>query len=307
MTMTLAPETAAVGAARDLSTAEPLRELYRQLLSYAPTIALFFAVIVAGLIAASILRRLTVWAVEKSGLDALAERAGAAKVLYAIGIKRSVAQTLGMVVWLSTILVTLAAAAELMGLSAVTSAVGVVVSFLPRLVVAAVVMVGGAALASILRGIVRRMSKAQGEVESPAAIASLVYYVIITVSVLVAADQAGIETQLVDGLVTICVAIALAGVSLAFALGSRDAFRSLVAGHYLRRLIDKGDEIEIEGHRGVVVRFSPIAVVLRTERGERIVSTRSILDGTIDIVAGPQPDPTGPPRPSAKTPMPPPG
>ncbi len=264
---------------------EPLRVLTDQLVGLAPTAALFVGVLLGGLVGASVLRRIAVWAAEKSGLDGLAERAGAARVLYAVGIKRSVAHVLGTTVWLAALLITLAAAAEILGLSAVTTAVSGVVVFLPRLVAAAGLVVAGAALASLLRSVVRRVSKRDDEVDSPPAIASLVYYVVVTVSVLVAADQAGLETGLVDDLVTASLAIGLAGVALAFALGSRDAFRNLVAGHYLRRLIHTGDEVEIEGHRGVVVRFSPVAVVLRTERGQRIVPTRSLLDGTIEIVA----------------------
>lgn len=271
---------------------EPLRQLTAQLLDAAPTIALFLGVVLVGLIGAALLRRITAWATEKSGLDALAERAGAAKLLYAIGFKQGVAHALGTLVWLASLLVTLAAASEILGLSAVTTAIGVVVGFLPRVVAAVAVLLGGGALASVLRGLVRKISQRDGEADSPDALASLVYYVVLTVSVLVAADQAGIETALVDGLVTVCVAIALAGVALSFALGARDAFRNLIAGHYLRRLIHRGDEVEIEGHRGVVLRFSPVAVVLRTERGQRIVPTRSLLDQSIEVVVPTSPSAT---------------
>lgn len=270
---------------RTLLGVDALGEVTQQLVAYAPTIALFVGVVVAGLIAAALVRRLVVWAVERSGLDGLADRVGATTVLHAAGLKQSVAVTLGSVVWLAALLLTFSAATEILGLSAVTTAIGGLVAFLPRLLAAAVVMVGGVALASVLRSIVRNVSRTSGEVDSPHGVASLIYYVILTVSVLVAADQAGIETGLLDGLVMVCVSIGLAGVALAFALGSRGAFRNIVAGHYLRRLIHPGDEVEIEGERGVVVRFSPVAVVLRTERGQKIVPTRSLLDGTIEIVA----------------------
>lgn len=264
---------------------EPLAELTRRAIDSAPTAALFVAVVIGGLLGAALLSRAARWLAREAGLDAVGERVGTDKALAAVGVEHPLSTVLGAVVWGACGLLTVAAATEVLGLTAVTAAVGRVVAYLPQLLAGVVVVVGGTALASVLRTVVRRLSRRSGEVDSPTTVSSLVYYMVLTVSVLLAADQVGLETDLADGLVLICVAIGLAAVALSFALGSTDAFRNIVAGHYLRRLVHPGDEIEIEGERGVVLRFSPVAVVLRTGRGQKIVPTRSLLDGTIEVVS----------------------
>ena len=67
-----------------------LEDLTQQISRLLPTAALFVAVVIGGLIASAIARKMTRWAIEKTGLDALAERAGAARLLYAIGVRKGV-------------------------------------------------------------------------------------------------------------------------------------------------------------------------------------------------------------------------
>lgn len=258
---------------------DPLRDLYHQVIRAAPTIALFVAVLLAGLVVASVARRLTVWTVRSSGIEALAERAGAARFLYAVGIKSGLVNTLARLVWVCGLLITAAAGAEVLGLPAVAAGVAIVMGFVPRLLAAAVVLVAGSALATVVRSVIARVGRRRPDLEHPGVVASLIYYVIIAVTVVMAASQAGLQTALVDAIVVVALTLILGALAVAFVLGSRAVFANLIAGHYVRRLVQPGDRVRVGAHEGVVVRQGAVALILETSDGEEtVIPCRFLLD-----------------------------
>ncbi len=248
-----------------------------------PQIALFLGVVIGGLILSAIARRLVRWAIDKSGLDGLAEKAGASRLLYAVGIRKGVAHLMGSLVWAAGLLITGAAAADILGLTVVGDGVAVVIGFVPRLVAAGVILVGGAALAGFLRRIATGVGRRRGDVEQPEVLGNLVYYAVMTLAAVVAADQAGIETELLETLLVTFASISGAAIALAFALGSRHSFHNLVAGHFMRRLARPGDSIRVDGIEGTVIRYFGVSVILRTADGEIAVPCKRLLDQNIGL------------------------
>lgn len=260
-----------------------LEEFRSQLIAYGPTAALFVGVLLGGLLVAALGRRVARWATEKSGLDALAERGGVSRLLYAIGYRKGLSHLVGAIVWIAGLLLTAAAAADILGLTAVADGAAAVVAFLPRIAAAAVVLAAGAALAGLLRRVAEGFGKRREDVEQPEVLGNLAYYGVMTLSVVVAASQAGLETSLIETLLTTLVAIVVASVALAFALGSRGSFHNLVAGHFFKRLARPGDTVKVGDLEGVVVRYFGVSVVLKTARGEIAVPCKVLLDEQIGL------------------------
>ncbi len=260
-----------------------LETIRQELIRIWPTAALFFGVLVGGLIISAVARRVVRWAIEKSGLDALAERVGASRLLYALGVRKGVSHLVGAIVWTAGILITAAAAADVLGLSAVSDGTAAIIAFLPRLVAGGLVLLGGAGLAGILRRIALGFARRRSDVEHPELLGNLAYYGIMTLSAVVAADQAGIETALIETLLVTIAAIVCAAIAFAFALGSRHSFHNLVAGHFLRRLARPGDRVRIGGVDGTVIRFFGVSVILQTETGEVAVPCKRLLDENVAL------------------------
>ncbi len=248
-----------------------------------PTAALFLGVLIGGIIVSAILRRVVRWAVDKSGLDGLAEKAGAARLLYAIGIRKGVYHLMGQLIWYMGLLVTAAAAADILNLTIVGDGVAAIVSFLPRLLAAVFILGGGAALAGLLRKLATGVGRNRGDVEQPEVLGNLAYYGVMTLAAVVAAGQAGIETNLIETLLVTLASITCAAIALAFALGSRHSFHNLIAGQFMRRLARPGDSITLDGVEGTVIRYFGVSVILRTAKGEVAVPCKRLLDENIGL------------------------
>ncbi|MBL9103214.1 MAG: mechanosensitive ion channel [Myxococcales bacterium] len=248
-----------------------------------PTAALFLAVVLGGLVASALARRTARWFVDKSGLDALAERAGVSRLLYGVGVRQGLSHVVGSLVWVAGLLATGAAAAEILGLEAVSAGAAVLIAYLPRLAAAALVLGVGAGVAGLLRRAAVGFARRRGDVENPELLGNLAYYGAMTLGVIVACEQVGLETALVQTLLVTMAAIAAAAVALAFALGSRHSFHNLVAGHFLSRLARPGDTVRVGDVEGVVVRYFGVSVVLKTAAGEVAVPCKVLLEQNIGL------------------------
>jgi small-conductance mechanosensitive channel len=241
-------------------------------------------VIVGGLVASSIAAAVTRWMVRKTGLETLAEKAGVAKILYSIGAKRGIARFLGKVVWLCGLVVTLAIIAEMLGLPGIAAATGAIVAFAPKAFAGGAIIVAGIFIGDVLRNVVSRISRGTGDPQSPNIMATVVYYAVMTLSIIMAIDQIGIKTALIDALVRLAFGGILLALAIGFGFGSRAIFQNLLARQYYEPLIRLGDSIELDGKTGVVVRFSRVALVIRYADGQEcIVPCKALMEQNLPV------------------------
>ena len=273
---------------------DTLAQVLEMLLGLAPRAGLALLSLIVGLVVAYTGARVTRWFVRRTGLDALAERAGTARVLYSIGIKKGLPDVLARLVWIGVLLLTFAVVAETVGLPGVAEGIGALTEFIPRLVAAGMIVLGGVIAADILRGLVRRVATKRGDVDDPGLAGSVVYYLVLIVTFTLAAEQLGFATDLVNKLILITVAAALFSLGLAFALGGRQAFRSLVARYYAEGRFAPGDRISLSDVQGIVIRYSSVYVVLQSDEGKVVLPCARLLEEAVKLDDLPGADDTAP-------------
>ena len=198
----------------------------RRLAEWLPRLAAVALLLIVGTVAAVGARRLVRWLVRRSGLEALAERLGTSRVLYAIGLKKGVAGVLGDATLIGVVLMTLSIAAELLGLPIVADAAQALTAFLPRALVAAAILALGVFVADMARNMIASVSERSGALESPRLVSQIAYWAIVSIAATATADQLGVQTEIVRSLIVVAAGCALAAAGLSLALGSR-----AVVGH----------------------------------------------------------------------------
>lgn len=253
------------------------------LLAVGPRALLLIATVVGGVVASRLARRATVWLVERTGLDALAERVGVAKLLYAAGIKRNIQTVLGQAIYWIGLLLTGSMVAEMLGLPIVAEGIATLTSYIPKLFATAVILIAGLVAADVLRSIVSRVASRRKDVDAPDFVGQAVYYVVVVISGTIAADHLGFKTELINSLIQIALGAGAFGLALAFALGAGGTFRHIVARYYAERIYRRGDLIEVDGKAGVVMGFGAAQVIIDTKEGEYVVPCQHLMDAVVRL------------------------
>lgn len=252
----------------------------------APKAAMVIGTLIGGLVLSSLAKRAAGYLVRRSGLESLAEKLGAAKLLYSVGAKDGLTPLVQKLVWYAGILITVSTLADLLGLGSVKEGIGSIMAFLPKLLAGGAVLAAGFWLAGFLRGLIQRVTQKGDEPGQGSPLAQVAYFAIVTISSTVALDQAGIEISLLSSILELVVAAAVFAIALAFALGGRDAFGNLVARHYYSTLVRPGDRLRLGDVEGTVARVTAVAVIVTTDESELVIPCSALMNGVAEIRRG---------------------
>lgn len=193
---------------------------FDQIIGKAPNIVGMLVVLVVGYIVARVLDRVASALSDSLGLQTAAERSGLLESMRQVGINRSVSWIVGRITFWLTMCVFLTAAFNILDLPTLTTAMETLVGYIPKLLVATVVVVIGLLIATFLRGVVATSADRVG-VSYAEHLANGVYYVLALMTFIAAFDQLGFQFELLQNMIL----IAFGAVSAGFALCSAWAAR----------------------------------------------------------------------------------
>ena len=249
-------------------------QAWGQVIMLAPKLVAMVSVLVIGYVVARWVGGLITVIADKIGLQTAAEKSGLAKSMHDVGIRRPVPAIVGGLVFWLLMCVFVMAGFNILGLESVTSAMSEVVNYIPRLLVATVVVVIGLLAATFLRGVVATSADRVG-LSYAEYLAGGCYWVLSILTFIAAFNQLGIQFALLEKLILIGSAGLAAGFALAFGLGGRDVMSGILAGYYVRQRLQAGDTVSVAGLEGTVREVGPVATVIETREGG-LVSRHSV-------------------------------
>ncbi|HET6777514.1 MAG TPA: hypothetical protein VFH26_01360 [Gemmatimonadales bacterium] len=190
-------------------------------LSAIPRIIGFVVVLVIGWIISSLLARGVEALLHAVKFNDLARRSGFASFVQKMGVKDDSSGVIGSIVKWFVRLITLVVAFDTLGLPAVSNVLQQLLLWLPNLVVALVVLVIGGLAANGLSQLVRGAT-AQAGFSNPDMLATVAKVAVWGFAIVVAVNQLGIATTLINTLLIGIVGAFSIAFGLAFGLGGRD-------------------------------------------------------------------------------------
>lgn len=185
------------------------------------------------------------------------------------------AELLGKAVFWIGMVLSLMIATEALGLSRVSAWLGEIAIYLPRLVVAGVIVAVGVVFGRLAGAGIERAAESAG-VEYGAGVGRFLRLGITVASFVVALDQLGLETTFLTTGLLIVVATMLGAAALAFGLGARTTVANILASHYLRKLYAVGQSVRIGERQGRIVDIKPTFVILQTDDGRLVIPAEQL-------------------------------
>ena len=198
---------------------------------------------------------------EASGIDDLAPKMAAA-----------------IVFWIVFVLF-VAAAGQVVGLTAVTAGLSKLAQYLPSLLAAVVVLGAGVVLGNLARA--ATISAAQSaRVAQPVLLGSGTRIGVLAIAAVIAVEQIGLNSTVLVVALGLVAGGGVAGSALAFGLGSRAAVGNLIVSQYLLREYRPGQIVRIGDIRGRIVELKRGCVVLETDEGRALVPAKLFEEST---------------------------
>lgn len=198
-------------------------DLWYTVAMYLPRILAAVVVFLIGWIIATVLYRIVVEVVKVLKIDEALKGAGMHEAAKEAGFHLDTGRFLATLVMWFVVLVFLVASFDILGLTTVTIFLErVVLLFLPQVIVASLILILGAIVAEVVRGLVVGSARAAGSRAANLA-GTVAKWAIWIFAVLAALDQLGVASVFIQTVFTgLVVALSLA-FGLAFGLGGKEA------------------------------------------------------------------------------------
>ena len=185
--------------------------------------------------------------------------------LYEGNLSQSATHISNIIFWIIIVL-TIFMITEIMGVPLITSWFGGIVSYLPNILIATVIvffgLVGGKLAGNIVVSAINKANLDYGGVAGKAA-----QYVVVFISLMIATDQLGVEISFLVQLIDIIVAALLFGGGLAFGLGAKNSVSNILASYYVQNNYREGDNVKIDEVSGQIIQIKSTSVIMKTKEG----------------------------------------
>lgn len=256
------------------------------LLSAIPRVIGFAIVIIVGWIVSYLLSRGVEALLRAVRFNDLARRSGFADFVQKTGVRNDSAAVIANIAKWFVRLITLVVAFDTLGLPAVSGVLQQLLLWLPNLVVALVVLVIGGLAANALSQLVRGAT-AEAGFSNPNVIAAVTKVAVWAFTIVVAVNQLGIATTLINTLLIGVVGAFTLAFGLAFGLGGRARAAQLLdtlgrnaerARPHLERAVEAATERPQRQARPIPIHHGDGSWVERSEKDRRRVERPGLRD-----------------------------
>lgn len=218
---------------------EPLRGLLQQLGAFMPKLALALVVLLVGWLLAKAFRFSVDKALRALNFHVLTERAGIDGFLQQGGTQKDTTSLIGWLAYALVILASLIVAFNSLGLSQVTELLSRVLLYVPRVLVALLVIVFGSYFARFAGNAVQSYCRS-AEISDGELLGRIMQYGVMAFVVLLAVDHMDIGGGLIQQTFLILLAGIVVALSLAFGIGGRERAAEQIERWFPR---ERGDRL----------------------------------------------------------------
>lgn len=212
---------------------DSVREILTRVGAFIPRLIGVLLILIIGWLIAKLIQTVIIRVLKLVRLDTLSERSGASNFLAKGGIKYTLSELLGVLVYWIIMLIVIITALNALQWTVAAELLNRVVAFIPNIIVAVVVLVIGMFVSAVLAGVVRTAASNAG-VKQARLLGQITQVVVIIFAVVIALEQLNIGRIIIASAVQIILAALGLALAIAFGFGCKD-----IAARYVSDLIKK--------------------------------------------------------------------
>ncbi len=205
--------------------------IFNSLSQFLPTLFAALVILIIGFILADWSKALVVKLLKTIQLSKITASPAVKKFLTNAQITQTVENIVGESIRILVLLIFIVTALNTLGLSTVTSVLTGILSYIPNVIAAILILVGGILIAGFVEKIVKG-TLGGIDIKTARAVGKLSGYIIVIFTLLAAISQLGIAQSFINTLFTGFVAILVLGLGLSIGLGSKDLVKTILQDWY---------------------------------------------------------------------------
>ncbi len=262
---------------------DSLQSIWDNILSGLPKVLGFVGYIIISWLLIKIILYVIKKALSKTKLDEWSEKLKETKIFGNTTINIVLTKVILTTLKWFFVLIFVLIGADIFGLDMVSEGIGGFIAYLPKLISALLIFVGGVYLATLVKKAIHSTFKSL-EITGGNLVGNIIFYLIVVFISITALDQAGVDTSIIKSNITLIIGSIVLSFTIAFGLGSKEIIQRLLFGFYSRKNLNVGQRIKIGDVQGVIESIDNIYMTLITTEGKFIFPIKEVSDKIIQII-----------------------
>lgn len=257
-----------------------LETLLSRFAAFLPGLIAAVIIIVIGYYVSKLVRYAVATLLTKLDVDKLSVATGIDDQIRKIDDKASMSAALSHMVFWIIFLIFIVTAADSLGLTQLGQTMDQFLQFIPKVIVATLILLFGLAAANLIKSTVYKSAKAAG-FDFARPLSKVTFALVVTLTLSLTIGQLDIETRLIDAVIIIVLAALGIGLAISLGLGSRSASENIIYSIYIADTVKVGDKVTTEqGISGEVAEIGAVGTTLRMEdESLKVIHNKKFLNG----------------------------
>ena len=260
-----------------------LQNIWDTILSGLPKVLGFIGYIIVSWLLIKVLLYIIKKALSKTKLDEWSEKLKETKIFGNTTINIVLTKVILTTLKWFLVLIFVLIGADIFGLDIVSEGIGSFIAYLPKLISALLIFVGGVYLATVVKKAIHSTFKSL-EITGGNILGNIIFYLIVVFISITALDQAGVDTSVIKSNITLILGSIVLSFTIAFGLGSKEIIQRLLFGFYSRKNLTVGQRIKVGDVQGVIESIDNIYMTLVTHEGKFIFPIKQVSDAIIQVI-----------------------
>lgn len=262
--------------------ADALRDMLTKFANTVPNAFMALVLIIVGLIIGKIAAKILKTTLKKVGIDKVGDKLNEIDIIQKANMDIKISDVTSKFVYYIVVLFFGVAATSVLGIPEISQLMSDIFTFIPNLVVALIVLILGTLLADGLRKFLYTALQSLG-ISSAGLIASFLFYFLFINIIIVALSQAKIDTSFLSQNISIIIAGIAAAFAIGYGLASKDVMSNMVASFYSKDQFQIGDNITLDGVRGVISELTKSTLTIKTETGKVVFPLSQAINQKVEF------------------------
>jgi len=212
---------------------EPVTEMLARVAGFLPILIGVLVILIVGWIIAGILKSVVVKLLKLIQLDTASEKSGLADVLRRGGIRHTLSELIGVLIYWLIMLLVFMTALNALGMTVAAALLDKVILYIPNVIAAMFILALGIFFSSMIGTVVRTASSNAGIPQSKF-LGQLAQTVIMIFAAVITLEQLNIASSILNLTINIILASMGLAIAIAVGLGSKD-----IAGKLMQDMVNK--------------------------------------------------------------------
>jgi hypothetical protein len=237
---------------------------------------------VVGYLAAKLVSKLIAKGLKAAKFDQLSEKIKLDEPLTKLGVKKGLSHLIGQIVfWIIMLLITVSASDKI-GIEIISEQIRKIIEFIPKAISATLILLAGYFLATKIKEVITNVTASVGKIAG-SILGNIIYWFIMTMVIITALDQTGINTDLISKNIILIVGILLLAGSIAYAYAAKDIMSNMLSSFFGKKNFKVGQNIKVKDIEGVIETTDNTSITVNTGRSKIVIPARETVNNSVEI------------------------